>query len=69
TGVGIPAKDLPYIFEEFRQVDRDGAEAQGSGLGLAIVKKTVELLGGTIKAESSVGEGTRFTLIIGNYKQ
>jgi signal transduction histidine kinase len=69
TGIGIPPEDFPHIFEEFRQVDRDGAEAQGSGLGLAIVKKTVELLGGTIKAESSVGEGTRFTLTTGNYKQ
>ena len=67
TGVGIPDEDLPYIFEEFRQVDREGAEAQGSGLGLAIVKKTVELLGGTITAHSEVGHGTAFTLTMGNY--
>lgn len=45
TGVGIPAADLSHIFEEFRQVEREGAEGQGTGLGLAIVKKTVELLG------------------------
>jgi len=67
TGVGIPPEDLPYIFEEFRQVDRDGAEAQGSGLGLAIVKKTVELLGGMIEAESEVGKGTVFTVRIKDY--
>jgi len=67
TGVGIPPEDLPYIFEEFRQVERDGAEAQGSGLGLAIVKKTVELLGGTIEAGSKEGSGTTFTLQIKNY--
>jgi len=68
TGVGIPSEDLPYIFEEFRQVDREGgAEAQGSGLGLAIVKKSVELLGGIIEAESEVGKGTQFTLQIKDY--
>jgi signal transduction histidine kinase len=68
TGVGIPEEDLPYIFEEFRQVDREGgAEAQGSGLGLAIVKKTVELLGGTITAYSEEGRGTTFTFTMGNY--
>ena len=68
TGVGIPPADLPYIFEEFRQVQREGAETQGSGLGLAIVKKSVELLGGTIAAESEMGQGTRFILRIGNFQ-
>ena len=67
TGVGIPPEDLPHIFEEFRQVNREGAEAQGSGLGLAIVKKSVELLGGTIQVESKVSRGTAFTFRIGNY--
>jgi signal transduction histidine kinase len=65
TGVG----GLKRAGFRVRRVGREGAEAQGSGLGLAIVKKTVELLGGMIKAESSVGEGTRFVLTIGNYKQ
>ena len=60
-------KDLPYIFEEFRQIEREGAEAQGSGLGLVIVKKSVELLGGTVTAHSEVGRGTTFTLTMGNY--
>ena len=70
TGLGIPAADLPHIFEEFRQVGGQGAikTQEGSGLGLAIVKKTVELLGGAIRAESAVGEGTTFTLRIINYK-
>ena len=67
TGVGIPPEDLPYIFEEFRQVERGGAEVQGSGLGLAIVKKSVELLGGTIGAESEEGKGTTFILQIEDY--
>ena len=60
TGPGIPAADLPFIFEEFRQVE--GEEKEGTELGLAIAKKSSELLGGTISAESEVGEGTTFTL-------
>jgi signal transduction histidine kinase/ligand-binding sensor domain-containing protein len=63
TGIGIPAEDLPHIFDEFRQVERQGGEgAEGTGLGLAIAKKTVELLGGEISATSEVGVGTTFTV-------
>ncbi len=63
TGIGIPADDLPHIFDEFRQVERQGgAGAEGTGLGLAIAKKTVELLGGEIHATSEVGAGTTFTV-------
>ena len=71
TGVGIPPEDLPYIFEEFRQVDGQGdvKVQEGSGLGLAIVRKSVELLGGTIEAESTVGQGTTFTLQLDHYRQ
>jgi signal transduction histidine kinase len=68
TGVGIPPADLPHIFDEFRQVEREGAEGQGTGLGLTIVKKTVELLGGEIKAQSDMGRGTRFILTIGKHQ-
>ena len=66
TGPGIPAADLPFIFEEFRQVE--GQEKEGTGLGLAIAKKSVELLGGSLSAESEVGQGTTFTLRIGDYE-
>ena len=69
TGMGIPTEDLPFIFEEFRQVERQGStEKEGTGLGLAIAKKSVELLGGEISAESEVGKGTTFALRIGDYK-
>ena len=68
TGVGIPSADLPYIFDEFRQVERQGGgQTEGTGLGLAIANKTVALLGGTLMAESEVGVGTKFTLRIGDY--
>ena len=67
TGIGIPAADLPYIFDEFRQVDGGVKMKEGTGLGLAIAKKSVELLGGEIWVESEEGVGTRFALRIGNY--
>jgi signal transduction histidine kinase len=68
TGIGIPPEDLPHIFDEFRQVERqDGEQTEGTGLGLAIVKKTVELLGGKISAKSAVGKGTTFTLRVMDY--
>ena len=67
TGPGIPAEQLPHIFDEFRQVEGAVKTQEGSGLGLAIVKKTVKLLAGTIRAESTIGEGTTFTLQINNY--
>ena len=68
TGVGIPSEDLPHIFAEYRQVRRQvGEKFEGTGLGLAIAAKSVELLGGTIWAESQVGRGTTFTLRIGDY--
>ena len=62
TGIGIPAEDLPHVFDEFRQVGGVAAAQEGSGLGLAIARKSVELLGGRISAESVLGEGTRFTV-------
>jgi signal transduction histidine kinase len=69
TGPGIPAEDLPHIFEEFRQVEREGGASQeGTGLGLSIAKKSIELLGGTISADSEVGAGTTFALRIRDYQ-
>jgi signal transduction histidine kinase len=69
TGSGIPAEDLPYIFDEFRQVEgQKGTQQEGTGLGLSIAKKSVELLGGKIGVESEVGKGTTFTLRIPDYK-
>ena len=60
TGTGIDPADLPHIFERFYRVDRARTTSTGgSGLGLAIVKAIITAHGGTISAESSMGQGTR----------
>ena len=66
TGAGIPPEDLPHIFDEFRQVERRDKKREGSGLGLAIARRSVEMLGGTIRAESQVGVGSTFTVHLGD---
>lgn len=65
NGIGIPAEDLDRVFQEFHQVDGSPTrEHPGTGLGLAITKRLVELQGGRIWAESRLGEGSRFTVLL-----
>jgi len=62
-GEGIPAEDLPRVFDRFYRVEPSGGtHSTGTGLGLAIVKSVVELHGGIIRVESEPGRGTRFVM-------
>ncbi|HBR69207.1 MAG TPA: hypothetical protein DEA55_07525 [Rhodospirillaceae bacterium] len=66
TGIGIPEEKLGRIFEKFVQADTTTTRKfGGSGLGLTITKELIEMMGGTITAESAVGQGSTFTAIIG----
>jgi signal transduction histidine kinase len=65
TGEGIPAEDLPHIFERFYRVDKSRARATGgSGLGLTIARRLIEAHGGTIVVQSKLGEGSCFSFTL-----
>ncbi len=66
TGIGIPEDELAQVFERFytKNETKETGAIIGSGIGLALVKKLTEILNGTIKVESKLGEGTRFTVTI-----
>jgi len=65
NGAGIPAEALPRLFDRFYRVDKSRSSATGgSGLGLAICKAIVEAHGGSIRAESRLGEGTEFQAML-----
>ena len=59
TGTGIPAQDIPFVFDEFYKASRSRSSNEGgSGLGLAIVKEIVDLHQGSVYAKSDLGKGT-----------
>lgn len=65
TGVGIKADDLPYIFDDYKQVDGSlTRKTGGTGLGLALVKRFSQLLGGTVTVESLYERGTTFHILL-----
>ncbi|MER7490298.1 SpoIIE family protein phosphatase [Streptomyces sp. NPDC126497] len=63
TGIGVPAQEMPRLFERFHRIENVRSRSnEGSGIGLALVKELIGLHGGTITADSTEGEGTRFTI-------
>jgi signal transduction histidine kinase len=62
TGLGIPEKSLPHMFEKFYRVRSSEGKVPGTGLGLSICKQIVSGHGGSIEVKSKLGEGTVFTI-------
>ncbi|PIG91875.1 ATP-binding protein [Gloeocapsopsis sp. IPPAS B-1203] len=65
TGIGIPAAEIPHLFERFHRVkEAQGRSYEGSGIGLSLVQELVKLHGGTVTVNSTVGQGSCFTVFI-----
>ncbi len=70
TGIGIPEKDLPYIFQKFYRVSRPGTEIPGTGIGLVFVKQMIDIHKGMISVKSEIGNGTSFIVkFLKSFKQ
>jgi signal transduction histidine kinase len=68
TGIGIPAEDLPHLFERFHR-GRNASQYAGNGLGLAIVKAILMAHGGNVAVKSETGKGTQMIVSIPAYKE
>ena len=65
TGIGIPAEEIPHLFERFHRVKgAQGRTFEGSGIGLSLVQELVQMHGGTVKVTSVLGAGSCFTVSI-----
>jgi|GEM_PF-1966520 len=64
SGAGIPASELENIFNRFYRIEKHKSTIPGTGLGLAISRELAQLLGAELTVESTLGEGSRFTLLI-----
>lgn len=62
TGTGIAARHLPHLFDRFYRADAARSSTDSTGLGLAVVRSIAELHGGTVEVESTLGQGSTFTL-------
>src|SRR5690606_22762727 len=69
TGMGIPEKDLTYLFQKFYRVNRPDTEIPGAGMGLVFVKQIVDLHKGLINIQSEANKGTTVMIkLLKNYK-
>src|SRR5205823_2694204 len=57
---GLPPEKLAQLFQPFNRLGREGSAEEGTGIGLVVTKRLVELMGGAIGAESTLGEGSAF---------
>jgi len=65
TGIGIPAENLPFIFDEFYKIrNKETRNITGSGLGLSLAKRIVEAHSGSVQAVSEPGRGSTFTVVL-----
>ena len=62
TGIGIAPDALPHVFDEFYRAGNAKQQSEGTGLGLTLVRRIVDLLHGTISVESTLAQGTTFTM-------
>ncbi len=70
TGIGIEPNQLQFLFEPFKQLDSQlNRQYEGTGLGLALTRKLARLHGGDLTVESTLGEGSRFSLFLPNQVQ
>ena len=60
TGIGISEQKMPHIFESFNRIGAEDSDIEGTGIGLSITKKMIELMGGTLDIESTLGQGSTF---------
>ena len=60
TGAGLPPEQLAQLFQPFNRLGQEASAEEGTGIGLVVTKRLVELMGGAIGVESTVGEGSVF---------